>query len=83
MLFQRKNGLPQSKVMSVSRIKRRFEEFINLVMQQGGDLDLEFFTFSSFTIFIREPGIDKSTKQSYAKLISIHWLHSSRDYDLV
>ena len=31
--------------MSVSRIKRRFEEFINLVMQQGGDLDLDFLRF--------------------------------------
>ena len=50
--------------MSASRIKRRFVEFINVVMQQGGGLDLEFYTFSSFTIFIREPGIDKSTKQS-------------------
>ena len=59
--------------MSVSRIKRRFEEFINLVMQQGGDLDLEFFTFSSFTIFIREPGIDKSTKQSIFQ-VDIHSL---------
>ena len=49
--------------MSASRIKRRFVEFINVVMQQGGGLDLEFYTFSSFTIFIREPGIDKSTKQ--------------------
>ena len=59
--------------MSVSRIKRRFEEFINLVMQQGGDLDLEFFTFSSFTIFIRELGIDDTLPNSpYSKLISIH-----------
>ena len=57
-------GLWKLKVMSVSRIKRRFVEFINVVMQQGGDLDLEFYTFSSFTIFIRKPGIEKSTKQS-------------------
>ena len=31
--------------MSAARIRRRFEEFINLVMQQGGDLDLEFLRF--------------------------------------